>query len=162
MAYMGVTVLGFRELHPPEAGELFKKFEEKSMKNVQFLKQLQGNFAIFSKFFLIFYRIFGEKLGQKFRHAFVGGSAAAPHILANLWKSEQKNQLKPALLDRSHRKFVIFSIFKEVYRIFRENCASTLGKYGCMYLQGFAQRSPKQLENLKRLYSKIQWKASIF
>ena len=70
-------------------------------------KNINEKFAIFKKvsreflgfsIFFKFYRIFGENLDkiQKIqKYAFGGGSeGGSPRSLANLWKSEQKNQWK--------------------------------------------------------------------
>ena len=56
----GRRVGGSGGLSPPDAGEVFKKFIKKSMKNLQFFQNFQENFAIFSKF----YRIFAENLDK--------------------------------------------------------------------------------------------------
>ena len=69
----------------PDAGEVFKKFVKKSMKNFQFFQNFQENFAIFFKIFLNFCRKFG-----KFRNIHLSRvqGAEPPRTLANFWKSE--------------------------------------------------------------------------
>ena len=54
----GGLVRGVAAWGVPDAGEVFKKFVKKAMKNLQFFQNFQENFAIFLKF----YRIFGENL----------------------------------------------------------------------------------------------------
>ena len=51
---------------PPDAGEVFKKFVKKSMKNLQFFQTFQENFANFSNFFEMLSN-FWRKFGQRFR-----------------------------------------------------------------------------------------------
>ena len=49
-----------------DAGEVFKKFVKKQWKIYNFLKNVQENFAIFSKYFKILSH-FWQKFGQKLR-----------------------------------------------------------------------------------------------
>ena len=53
---------GFGGRSPPDAGEVFKKFVKKAMKNLQFFKEISRKFRAFFKSFLKLYRIFGENL----------------------------------------------------------------------------------------------------
>ena len=53
-ACKGGRRVGGSGAEPPDAGEVFKKFVKKSMKNLQFLKNFQENLAIFSNFFVNF------------------------------------------------------------------------------------------------------------
>ena len=58
--------------------------------------------------------------------------SGAERIYGNLSRKINGN-LK--FLDSSNGNFAIFSKFiKEVYRIFRGNCANNLGKYGHLHL----------------------------
>ena len=95
---------------PPDAGEVFKIFVKKSMKNVQFLKKFQENFAIFSKFFKILSN-FWRKFGQKFRNmhlwGFGGRSLSDASEFMEILVGKINGNLQ--FLDSSNGNFAIFS-----------------------------------------------------
>ena len=116
---------GFRRAEPPDAGEVLKNCE-KSMKALQFLKKLHGNFAIFSKFFKIL-----SNFWINLEICIFMGSGEEPHAasefieilidksmeICNFWKVPMET-------------LTFFQFFKEFYRSSSENCANHLGKYG--------------------------------
>ena len=93
---------GFRGAEPPGRQRSFQKICKKINEKLQFLKDFQENFAIFSKILWKFYRIFGENVDKNLEHLEIciwrGFGGRSPPTLANLWKSAYKNQWKPWIL----------------------------------------------------------------
>ena len=72
----------------PDAGEVFKKGLQISMKNLKVYKIFSRKFRDFIKSFLKFYRIFGENSDKILEICICRGLRAAAPTPANLWKSE--------------------------------------------------------------------------
>ena len=76
----------------PRTLEKFSKNVYKINEKLQFFKNFQENFAIFSKNFWKFYRIFGENVDKNLQKLEIcicrGFWGRSPPTLANLWKYE--------------------------------------------------------------------------
>ena len=91
------------------------------MKNLQFFENVKGNFAIFLKFC----RIFGENLDKNLETLkiciYIRCGERTPPTLANLKKSEQKNQWKSAVFDNFNGNFDCFQIFSNFIEVSRKS-----------------------------------------
>ena len=95
-ARKGVAAWGFQGTELPGRRRSFQKRSKISMKNLQLYKIFASKFRDFFKGFLKLYRIFGENSDKVLEMCICRGLVAAAPTLANLWKSQQKNQWKPA------------------------------------------------------------------
>ena len=134
------------------------------MQNLKSFKNFHINFAIFPMVFFKFYGIFGENLGKNLENLEIsicrgfraGAEPPDTSEFMQIWLEKSMETSNFWIVRMEILPF--FKIFKECYRIFRENCAKDLGKYGHMV----RSRSPPNLENFKNSSSKIQWKPPIF
>ena len=109
-AFKGSPRGGFRGVEPPYVGKVFKEFVKKQLKFYNFLKISKE----ISLFFKKIYRIFGGNLDKNLEMCICRGFGGEPPSLANLYKSEKKNQWKPAIF-----RIVLMEILPFFYKFLR-------------------------------------------